>query len=159
MAKEIERKFIVINDLFESMAESCHHIAQGYVSLRKEGTVRIRVKDDTAWITVKGISHGAERDEWEYRIPVADARQMLERVTEGAVIEKYRYLVPFQGHIWEGDRFLGSHKGLVMAEVELSATDETVALPPFVGEEVTGDPRYYNSSLAAGRSPSGISSI
>lgn len=158
MAKEIERKFLVINNLYESMAETCHHIVQGYVSLRKEGTVRVRILDDRAFITVKGVTRGIERDEWEYPVPVDDARQMLERVTEGAVIDKERFVVPYGGHVWEVDRFSGDCSGLVLAEVELGSPDQTVSLPPFIGAEVTGDPRYYNSSLAAGRSSGDSSS-
>lgn len=159
MAKEIERKFRVINDLYVDMASECHHIIQGYVSLRKEGTVRVRVKNDRAFLTVKGVNRGMERDEWEYPIPMSDALEMLSSVTEGAVIDKHRYIVPFEGHIWEVDRFGGAYEGLVIAEVELRSATESVTLPPFIGEEVTGDPRYYNSSLAAGRSSSGSNTI
>lgn len=159
MAKEIERKFLVINDLYQDMAIESHHLIQGYVSLRKEGTVRVRVKDNIGFLTVKGVNRGSERDEWEYPIPESDAIEMLQRVTEGAVIDKQRFIVPFEGHTWEVDRFAGSYAGLVIAEVELASSDEEVILPPFVGEEVTGNPRYYNSSLAAGRSSSGSNSI
>ena len=159
MAKEIERKFLVVNNQYESMATECHHLAQGYISLRKEGTVRVRVKDSEAFLTVKGVNHGAVRSEWEYPVPLADAMEMLGEVIQGSVVEKHRYVVPFGEHVWEVDRFDGAHSGLVVAEVALSSAEEPLTLPPFVGEEVTGDPRYYNSSLASGRSFSGSSSI
>ena len=159
MAKEIERKFLVSDDSYKAMSTACHHICQGYISMRKEGTVRVRVRDYNAFLTVKGINRGAVRDEWEYPVPVADAMEMLRSVTEGNVIEKHRYIVPFRGKTWEVDAFGGALSGLVLAEVELTAADEAVELPPFVGEEVTGDSRYYNSSLAAGRSSGGNSSI
>ncbi|MDE7154297.1 MAG: CYTH domain-containing protein [Muribaculaceae bacterium] len=158
MAKEIERKFLVVNNLYETMAESCHHIVQGYVSLRPEGTVRVRIRDNQAFITIKGLTRGAERDEWEYPVPLADALQMLERVTEGAVIDKERFMVPYGGHLWEVDRFSGVYAGMVVAEIELDSADTEFPLPPFIGAEVTGDPSYYNSSLAAGRSSGDISS-
>lgn len=149
MAKEIERKFIVTDTSYQSMAVSALKISQGYISLRPEGTVRVRIKGDRGYLTVKGMTTGGTtRDEWEYQIPAEDARQMLERVTEGVVIEKTRYEVPFGGHVWEVDCFEGALSGLTVAEVELSEASERVELPPFVGEEVTGNPRYYNSSLA-----------
>lgn len=149
MAKEIERKFLVTDSSYLSMAVRALKISQGYISLRPEGTVRVRLKGDNGYLTVKGITAGGTtRDEWEYQIPAEDARQMLERVTEGVVIEKTRYEVPFGGHVWEIDCFEGALAGLTVAEVELADPCEQVELPPFVGEEVTGNPRYYNSSLA-----------
>ena len=149
MAKEIERKFLVVSDLYKSLARSIVYIEQGYLSLRKEATVRVRLKGDRAYLTVKGISQGATRDEWEYRIPVDDAHAMLKNCSEGNVISKHRYEVMFEGHLWEVDEFHGTHEGLVVAEIELGAEDETFPLPPCIGDEVTGNPAYFNSSLAA----------
>ena len=150
MAKEIERKFLVVDDSYLPMAAGAVKIAQGYISLRPEGTVRVRLKGDRGFLTVKGITTGGTtRDEWEYPIPAEDAVQMLERVTEGVVIAKTRYEVPFGGKVWEVDRFEGPLSWLTLAEVELSDPSEQPELPPFVGEEVTGNPRYYNSSLAS----------
>lgn len=149
MAKEIERKFLVTDDSYTTMASKSEKIAQGYISLRPKGTVRIRIKGNQAFITVKGMNSGAVRDEWEYPVPESDAREMLAAVTEGTVIEKVRFYVDWKGHRWEIDRFEGTLSGLTIAEVELADADETVELPPFIGEEVTGDPRFYNSSLAA----------
>lgn len=149
MAKEIERKFLVNDFSYRNMAVEVKEISQGYVSLRREGVVRVRISGEKAFLTVKGINNGVSRDEWEYQIPVSDAQEMMDRVTEGVVLKKKRYIVPFENHIWEVDEYCGALKGLVIAEAELSNPDEPVALPPFIGEEVTGNPRYYNSSLAS----------
>lgn len=148
MGKEIERKFLVKNRSFESMAGSVDRMEQGYISLRPAGTVRVRVKNERAFLTVKGLNRGAVRDEWEYEIPVADAREMLDRVTEGTVIKKCRYNVDFQGRRWEVDVFEGAYEGLIVAEVELENEDAELELPQFIGDEVTGDERYYNSTMA-----------
>ena len=147
MAKEIERKFLVNDDSYMESATKCRHIEQGYLSRQIESTVRIRITDEKAYITIKGKTSGIERDEWEYEIPAKDAREMLDRCAEGNVIRKTRYYVPFDGLIWEVDRFEGVHEGLTVAEVELPASDHRIQFPPFVGEEVSGDPRYYNSNL------------
>ncbi len=147
MATEIERKFLVDDMSFKAMAVSSSHITQGYLSPNKEATVRVRVRDDRGYLTVKGPNQGAMRSEWEYEIPVSDARQML-ALTRTRLLDKTRYIVPFEGRNWEVDVFHGELAGLILAEVELPAADAKVALPPFVGPEVTGDPRYYNSTLA-----------
>lgn len=110
--------------------------------------MRVRICDDRGYITIKGVNHGAERKEWEYEVPVGDARDML-ALSQTRVIDKTRYIVPFAGRDWEVDVFNGDLAPLVIAEVELPSADAAVELPPFVGEEVTGDPRYYNSSLAS----------
>ncbi|MDE6643963.1 MAG: CYTH domain-containing protein [Muribaculaceae bacterium] len=148
MGKEIERKFLVKDQSFKSMASSVDRIEQGYVSLRPGGTVRVRIKNDRAFITVKGLNTGAVRDEWEYEIPLNDAREMIDRVTEGTVIKKCRYNVDYEGRKWEVDVFEGAHQGLVLAEIELESADAQIELPPFIGEEVTGNPQYYNSVLS-----------
>lgn len=148
MGKEIERKFLVTDRSYESMARSVDHLEQGYISLRPGGTVRVRIKNDRAFLTVKGLNAGAVRDEWEYEIPVTHAHEMLERVTEGTVIKKQRYNVDFADRRWEVDVFEGAYDGLVVAEVELESADADLVLPRFIGEEVTGDVKYYNSSMA-----------
>ena len=148
MAKEIERKFLVKDQSFMSMAGKVDRIEQGYVSLRPGGTVRVRIKNDRAYLTVKGLNKGAVRDEWEYEIPMTDAREMVDRVTEGIVIKKLRYNVDYQGRKWEVDVFEGVHQGLILAEVELESADASIELPPFIGDEVTGNPQYYNSVLS-----------
>lgn len=147
MAKEIERKFLVINSTYKVLATDSRDMAQGYLSSDIEATVRVRISGDKAWITVKSRNRGAVRDEWEYEIPVNDAREML-AICKGKVIEKTRYYVPDGGLTWEIDEFHGEHAGLVVAEVELPDADYPVSLPTFVGDEVTGDPRYYNSTLS-----------
>ncbi len=148
MAKEIERKFLVTNDSFKTMATQCMFIKQGYLSLKKESTVRIRINNDNAYLTIKGITQGHSRDEWEYSIPTEDADAMLEKCIDGRIIEKYRYIVFFNGDKWEIDEFLGEDSGLVLAEIELETEEQQFVLPPFVGEEVTNNPQYYNSSIA-----------
>lgn len=145
MAHEIEHKYLVINDSFVEMSSESHHIMQGYLSRVPERVVRIRLRDDRGFITVKGKNHGDTRLEFEYEVPIEDARQML-TLCEGKIIDKTRYMVPFEGFIWEVDRFM-SPVDLTVAEIELPASDTAYPLPPFVGPNVTGDHRYYNSNL------------
>ncbi|MDE7389204.1 MAG: CYTH domain-containing protein [Muribaculaceae bacterium] len=148
MATEIERKFLVTGDGFRREATRSERIRQGYLSLRPEATVRVRVRSDKACITVKGLTCGASRSEWEYEVPKADAEAML-ALCEGAIVDKVRHLVPGpDGHVWEVDEFASPVAGLIVAEVELGGEDEAVALPSWTGREVTGDPRYYNSTFA-----------
>lgn len=154
MAQEIEYKYIVRNTDYRAMASESHEIAQGYLSRDPECVVRVRIRDKKGFLTVKGRNRPASdsdsmeaaRDEFEYEIPCADARSML-AMCKGNVINKRRYIVPFGGYVWEVDEFHGHREGLVVAEIEVSDASEEYALPPFVGENVTGDPRYYNSNL------------
>lgn len=150
MGKEIERKFLPADDSWRCLVEKSIDMSQGYLSRRPQSTVRVRVAGDRAWITVKGLNDGAERNEWEYEIPVSDAVEMLSEagMTDGRVICKTRHVLTYGGRIWEIDEFHGCHEGLVVAEVEIEAPDAPVEIPPFIGAEVTGDPSYYNSSLA-----------
>ena len=147
MALEIERKFLVINDIYRLMASKSYNIKQGYLSTRKDATVRVRIKNKNAFITVKGLNKGATRCEWEYSIPYDDAIEMM-ALSQGIVIDKIRYIVEYEGFIWEIDEFKGAHDGLVVAEIELKDENETFPIPPFIGEEVTGNVAYYNSTLA-----------
>lgn len=147
MAKEIERKFLVKNTDYKSLSINRFCICQGYLSRKVESTVRVRIKDERAFLTVKGRTMGMSRSEWEYEIPVDEARAMLQECAEGTVLSKTRYIVPFEGLTWEIDEFHAAHEGLVLAEVELESEEAPVMLPSFVGEEVTGDSRYYNSNL------------
>lgn len=147
MAKEIERKFLVTDSSYRTMAKKSLPILQGYISRRREGTVRVRIKGNEAFITIKGITEGIVRNEWEYPIPVADARQMLEHCCEGRPLEKTRYYVDFMGYTWEVDEFGGRLAPLVVAEVEMSDANARPELPPFIGREVSDDPAYYNSNL------------
>ncbi|MDE6854675.1 MAG: CYTH domain-containing protein [Muribaculaceae bacterium] len=148
MATEIERKFLVRDMSFMSLATSATELAQGYLSTDADATVRVRTCGDRAWLTVKSRNHGATRDEWEYPVPVEDALQMLERCCADRKIVKTRYIVDAgDGLCWEIDVFHGRHEGLIVAEIELPAADTAFSRPDFIGREVTGDPAYYNSVL------------
>lgn len=146
MAKEIERTFLVKNYNFKEMATDTIVILQGYLNRDPERTVRIRLANERAFLTVKGKNQGMSRHEFEYEVPLDDGRQMLSLCT-GRILDKTRYIVPYKGHIWEVDEYNGDLRGRIVTEVELQSEDEEVELPPFVGKEVTGDPRYYNSQL------------
>lgn len=147
MGLEIERKFLVADlEAAIAAAESCEPIAQGYLSAAPEATVRVRLRGDSGYLTVKSKNCGVVRGEWEYEIPAAEARELL-ALSQTPVIEKLRYVVPHGGHKWEVDVF-SRPAGIVVAEVELQSTETPVDLPPWVGREVTGDARYYNSSLS-----------
>lgn len=149
MALEIERKFLVKDKSYIKMAVSSSCIRQTYISDRADGTVRLRVCGDRAFLTLKGRNSGAVRHEWEYPVPVAEAEEMASLLAGGWAIDKTRYMVDYCGLTWEIDEFHGRHEGLVLAEVELPAADTEIVIPPFAGEEVTGDVRYYNSVLAS----------
>lgn len=145
---EIERKFLVKrDDSFRSMAIKSYVIAQGYMDV-KGATVRIRLRDNEAYLTIKGPSAngGLSRYEFEREIPVNDAREML-TLCRGGLIEKVRHIVPYEGHTFEVDEFTGANEGLLFCEVELSSEDEEVALPDFVGPEVTGNKFFYNKHM------------
>lgn len=148
MGQEIERKFLVSSNSWQGDAPG-ELFRQGYLNTHKERTVRVRQKGERAWLTIKGLSRGATRSEYEYEIPAADAAEMLDALCERPLIEKTRYRVPFAGHTWEIDEFHGANAGLVLAEVELDSEDESLSLPPWVGDEVTGDARYFNANLVA----------
>lgn len=147
MATEIERKFLVNGD-FKAEVESSQRITQGYLSSIPERTVRVRIKGDRGFITIKGIgsASGASRYEWEKEIPVDEVNELLE-LCEPGVIDKTRYLVASGAHTFEVDEFYGDNDGLTVAEVELSSEDEDFDRPQWLAEEVTGDVRYYNSML------------
>lgn len=146
--QEIERKFLVTSDAYRTMAASSSHIVQGYICHDKGRTVRVRIRDEKAYLTIKGPSDkaGLSRYEWETEIPLADARELM-KLCAGGVIDKRRYLVPCGSHTFEVDEFYGDNQGLVIAEVELASESEPFDKPPFIGREVTGDRRYYNSHL------------
>ena len=148
MALEIERKFLVKDDSYKVMAFSSSRIAQGYICSARGRTVRIRIRDEKGYLTIKGPSDsaGLGRYEWEKEIPLEDARELM-KLCEPGIIDKTRYLVQSVNHIFEVDEFYGDNEGLVIAEVELKSEDESYEKPAFVGEEVTGDVRYYNSFL------------
>lgn len=146
MAIETEHKYLVISTAYERMATQKHIISQGYLCRDKERTVRVRIKDDKGYITVKGLTKGDSRLEFEYEVPLEDAEELL-LLCEGRIVRKERYIVPYKGFIWEVDRFYGDLAPLCVAEIELKSSHKNYPLPPFIGQEVTGNPRYYNSSL------------
>ncbi|HEY6001013.1 MAG TPA: CYTH domain-containing protein [bacterium] len=150
MAKEIERKFLVTGDDWRAGADAGVAYRQGYLSAGADAacTVRVRLGGGRAFLTVKGPAAGAARDEYEYPIPPADAAEILERLCAGGTVEKVRHHVGFAGRTWEVDVFSGANAPLVVAEVEIEAVDAAVALPAWVGAEVTDDPRYTNAALA-----------
>ena len=145
---EIERKFLVRDSTYRQQAHASSHIRQGYICSQQGKTVRVRMRDDKAYLTIKGPSAdgGLSRYEFEKVISNSEAEQLL-RICEPGLVEKTRFLVDYCGHTFEVDEFHGDNNGLIVAEVELSAPDEAVSLPPFIGQEVTGDRRYYNSQL------------
>lgn len=148
MAQEIERKFLV-NGEFKSLAYQSVRIIQGYLCSVPERTVRIRIREEQGFITIKGKSDsdGLSRYEWEKQITVEDARELLQ-LCEPGVIDKTRYLVGVGNHVFEVDEFYGENEGLVLAEVELKSKDEPFERPGWLGAEVTGDLRYYNGMLS-----------
>ncbi len=144
---EIEHKYLVLSEAFRSEATRIYHIEQGYLSLRP--TVRVRIRDEEAFMTIKGPSDssGLMRQEYEYPIPLSDAQALMALCSDRTIV-KDRYLVPYQGHTWEVDVFAGRHAGLVLAEIEVASVEEDYVLPDWIGEEVTGQPQYYNAYMA-----------
>lgn len=146
MAEEIERKFLVVGE-YKHLAHSSSHLVQGYIASGRN-TVRVRLSDEHAWLTIKGpsLDGGLSRYEWEEKIAIKSAMELL-RLAEGALIDKRRWLVEYEGHTFEVDEFAGDNAGLTIAEVELSSVDEAFARPAWLGREVTGERRFHNSHL------------
>lgn len=147
MPSEIERKFLVADNSWRDGSPGVR-ISQGYLSRDADRTVRVRIGGENAWLTIKGRTQGITRAEFEYAIPVAEARELL-ALCLPSVIDKTRYEVDFAGHVWEIDVFHGDNDGLVVAEVELDDESVNPEIPPWAGKEVSDDDRYYNSNLAA----------
>lgn len=147
MAQEIERKFLVTGE-FKSQAFERSRIVQGYISSARGRTVRVRIRDGRGYLTIKGASNesGTSRYEWEKELSLHEAEELM-KLCEPGVIDKTRYLVRSGKHVFEVDEFYGENEGLIVAEVELNAEDEAFVKPVFIGQEVTGDVRYYNSQL------------
>ncbi len=147
MPQEIERKFLVDGE-YKSKAYASSHIVQGYICSARGRTVRVRIRDDKGYLTIKGPADasGISRYEWEKEIPLDEARDLM-KICEPGAIDKTRYLVRSGRHVFEVDEFYGENEGLVIAEVELSSPDEPFEKPDFIGQEVTGDARYYNAQL------------
>jgi len=148
MAKETERKFLVRDDSFKKDAFRQERISQGYLCLDPDRTVRVRIKGEKAFITIKGSSSGITRYEWEKEISVSDAKELLELALPGMIDKVRHYVRNADGiHTWEVDEFFGQNEGLTVAEIELQHEDDSFARPVWLGEEVSSDPRYYNSFL------------
>jgi CYTH domain-containing protein len=147
MGVEIERKFLVADTAFLAGVAG-ERLQQGYIATTERATVRVRIGGERAWLTLKGRSEGISRREFEYEIPLAHAAACIEELCSGPVIDKTRYRVTHGAHVWEVDVFHGDNDGLVIAEIELARDDEVFECPAWLGAEVSGDPRYYNSSLA-----------
>ncbi len=146
---EIERKFLVLSDAYKQEATSQVRIAQGFLNTDPERTVRVRIKGDKGFLTIKGASNasGTTRFEWETEISLAEATNLID-LCEDVILEKIRFEVPLGSKLFEVDEFLGENRGLVIAEVELNHEDEVFEKPKWLGEEVTGQPEYYNSQLS-----------
>jgi len=147
MGKEIEKKFLILNDDWRDLGTGKPY-CQGYLNSEKGRTVRVRTINERGILTIKGPSVGATRLEYEYDIPLNEALEMLKELCHKPLIEKDRYKIPFEGFIWEVDVFKGENEGLVFAEIELSYEGQKFTKPAWVGKEVTGDSRYYNANLA-----------
>jgi adenylate cyclase len=146
LGTEIERKYLVRSDKWRSLGSKSFY-RQGYLLIDKSKTVRIRTVDESGFITIKGASIGISRSEFEYKIPVVEARLILETLCEQPIIEKYRTRIEVDELLWEVDEFIGENEGLIVAEVELNNVDQNITLPDWVGEEVTGNHSYNNSYL------------
>lgn len=146
MPSEIERKFLVTSDEYKKSTPGIF-IRQGFISNTLGRVVRVRIYGEEAYLTVKGIQKGITRSEFEYKIPIADAKEMLEKICLKPTIEKHRYRIEYEGMTWEVDEFHGDNEGLLLAEIELESEDQPFVKPSWVGDEVTDDSRYYNVNL------------
>ena len=146
MGVEIERKFLVDGDAWRTLGEATL-LRQGYLSADPARTVRVRIDGERAFLTIKGKSVGASRGEWEYPIPVAETAELLDGLCQQPLVEKVRRRIAAGPHTWEVDEFLGANAGLVVAEIELASEDEAFDKPDWIGREVTGEARYFNSNL------------
>lgn len=148
MALEIEHKFLVRDDSWRSAVEHRELLRQGYLANTRRCSVRVRVAGEQGWLSVKAMTPGIARAEYEVQIPLADAAAMLDTLCDGPLIEKWRHEVSYAGHCWEIDEFLGANAGLMVAEIELPSVHTAFERPAWLGEEVTHDVRYYNFKLA-----------
>lgn len=147
MAKEIERKFLLVSEAWRNEIDRSERMVQGYLNDEGPVSVRARIAGPRAWLNIKSRTLGISRDEFEYEIPLADAERMLDHLTTGPVIDKTRHFVRYGGHLWEIDEFHGENDGLLVAEVELEHVDQPFERPAWLGDEVSHDARYYNVSL------------
>ena len=148
MGIEIERKFLLNGDAWRSTIRSSIPIRQGYLSNEQNCSVRVRTTSDRAWLNIKSVTMGTQRQEFEYEISLVDGNQILDTLSRKPLIEKTRHIVEVGKHVWEIDEFTGDNSGLIVAEIELDDPDEAFEKPSWLGEEVTFDPRYYNTKLS-----------
>ena len=148
MAVEIERKFRVASAAWRQQTQRRIMLRQGYLANTQRASVRVRIAGDEGWLSVKSMTTGLSREEYEVRVPLADAQSMLDRLCEGALIEKWRHILVYQGSEWEIDEFLAENAGLVIAELELESEDAAFARPAWLGPEITHEERYYNFRLS-----------
>lgn len=148
MAREIERKFLLLSEAWRNDADDGQLMMQGYLQSSEKSSIRVRIAGDKAWLNIKSATLGVSRSEYEYEIPLTEAREILSTLCDEPVIEKTRYHVNVGTHVWEVDVFAGDNEGLVVAEVELSDEGEAFDKPAWAGEEVSHDTRYYNVCLA-----------
>jgi len=148
MATEIERKYLVSSMSWKAQADTGTRLLQGYMANTEKVAIRVRIAGEQAWLTLKSASAGIRRLEFEYSLPIADARQILDKFCQGQVIDKTRYRLPLGAHIWEIDVFHGANEGLVLAEIELKNEQDNFTLPVWIEREVSADRRYYNAYLS-----------
>jgi len=147
MAKEIERKYLVINDSWKKYIKTKKLYRQGYIPTASLTVVRVRISDNIAYLTIKGQNDGITRLEYEYPIPIGDANEIIKNFCPRPLIEKKRFEVLYNGLVWEIDVFFGENEGLIIAEIELKNQNQKINLPPWIGKEVSDDPKYYNVNL------------
>ncbi len=148
MAQEIERKFLLLNDQWRKQAKRHDYYRQGYLNDATQCSIRVRIANNDAYLNIKSATLGIQRSEYEYKIPMRDANDMLSSFSLGPIIEKTRYFVDIGKHTWEIDVFEGDNKGLIVAEIELAHEDEVFEKPSWLGQEVSHEPRYYNVCLS-----------
>jgi len=147
MPQEIEHKFLLKNDLWRAQVQRSARMTQGYLQSSPASSIRVRIMGEHAFLNIKSATLGIERQEYEYAVPLADAEELLATLCEKPLIDKTRHYVEHAGHVWEIDEFYGDNAGLMVAEIELNAVDEAFELPEWVGENVSHEPKYYNSCL------------
>ena len=147
MGLEIERKFLLAGNAWRALTTGSRRYCQGYLCADSKRAVRVRIAGESAFLTIKGGGAGVSHLEFEYPLPLEDAKTLLEQLAEKPLIEKTRHFVPYGGLIWEVDEFFGLNEGLILAELELKSESQPFEKPAWIGEEVTADPRYYNASL------------
>lgn len=148
MGQEIERKFLLQSDAWRSEVRDSVHLVQGYLLRGEHSAIRVRITGDTAELNIKHALNGIHRHEYEYPLPIDDARELIEHVAQRPLIDKTRHHVVHGDHLWEIDEFHGENAGLIVAEIELQAVDEAFDRPSWLGKEVSDDARYYNSNLS-----------